>query len=291
MGSIFIVVIFNELLSVLKDIAAKTCRNKNVNAKSILACYAFTIPAWLCILFFHLDAAREAFSPVYFIVTGLWVVLVFAFIVMLITLLRYQSLSEWQVLQFCFAIFLALLADTLIFRETFAPLTLLGCMFIFSGGFLLNMQRARLVEKMKRQPFIKILSAVLFMAFSSVCFIALYKFGLNHMSAAPLFHVALSQILVFTLFFVCGFKSLACAFKDRRITIKEIVFFSASIFAINLMEFVIVYTLPLVVFFSIGMLKILVFATLDIRNKELKFSTQTGMILMLIFSGIVFTAV
>ena len=282
MSGIFALV-FSKITFSLIVILWKGLRNKGVSTLSSLSIYVFSIPVLLLLGLMALRENEVILSGAYMAIVLLWLIPVFVSNLFDVYLLKYQALTEQSSYKLAIATFLAILIDIFVFNTQYSVWILIAAFLFFIGGSILSRNK---LEKIHNVPLVAVFLLVAAIAGLDVVEYALYKEGLL-LQSSILFHILISQSLLFILFFILGFRKFIPDLKSRRVSVKDIVTINVLIVIYVVLEAIALKELPLVVVVSASILPLVLYSAFDFRNKELVLSYKSVLALFLVMLGIV----
>lgn len=271
------------------SILAKRLRNRGISTLSLIAAYGMTLPVWIAAAAFLSVHGEIHFSPAYLLCIAAWLGTCFFLNFGSIYITRFQSLSEGTGYRFGFSTLIALAIDLLVFGTEFHPSVLIVIAMLFTGGIFLHLSREKAVEHQNMKiPLPKRLGFIFIVSLAEVATYALFKYGAG-LQDSVLFHNALSQALMFSVFLAAGGRVLHRDYKGGQFPVIYLVALFALMIVAAVADGFAIAGLPVTLFIMFSLIRAACFAVHDIKSGELPLTWSSGFALVLIAAGIAST--
>ena len=259
----------------------KNLRNKDITTLSNLSIFVFSIPLFAGMGIILYSTANISLSFVYIKFLLFWLVFDVANNILMVYLFKYKSLLELTSYRLAFSTIIALLVDVFYLRFQYEIFTIISVLLFFLSGYLLTKNK---IEKhfLRKKIFLLIIGAL---SFIQVIDYSLYKKALL-MQESILFHVVISQTLLFSIFFIIGYKSLRKDMLIKRVKWKHIGLITVFIFFAAILESFGFRGLPIAILLLAGIFPILLYSIYDLKTREIKFTKTTVIALISLILGI-----
>ena len=282
-----IALIVSKICFALIVVIWKQLRKRGVSTVSNLSLFSFSIPVLSLLGLFLYQTNDTSLSTEYLCIVGLWLMPVFLSNVFDVYLLRYQSLTEQTSYKLTAATLIALVIDILFFETKYSLLIIISSLLFLIGGMLLTKNKPKVLLSLSLP---KVLFLVTLIAALDVAAYAFYKQGLL-LQESLLFHIAISQSILFFTFLLIGFKNMSADLRAKKIYPTDIVRLNLLILIYLVLEAIVVKGLPLIIVVSTSVLSLAIYLLFDLRFKEFKISSKSVFALLLITLGIVLLGV
>lgn len=281
----------NNLIWTGVDIWRKQMRRKNANAISILTTSIFIIPLWILSLLILANNYNFILSRQYLwyisgrailtITTSIWAIFFY----------KFQTLSEYNTYSLTFWAILWWIVDCYFFGTSFHIETIVWVIFLFIAWLIISNNKES-IEKTKKHKMKlwQIILNIILLSSIGILETALYKKWVN-IQIHPIIHWMFSQIIVFSIIGIIGWKALKKDIEQKTIWINEITIQWILIFIYTLIEPFILKGLPIVVLRSLSSLRLILFAIYDMKKNEFKSKWNLIFSLFLAIIGIVLISI
>lgn len=271
-------------------ILSKRLRNKGVKTLSILGVYGLLTPAWVLMALWFMYQGQADIGIKYMLVLAAWVCVCFILNFGNTWLTKFQSLTDGSGYKFGFTVFWALLADVLFFQHEFSLIKAFALFLLFSGGTVLHISRQKIVVDALRMPLLKRLAIVMFLSLIEASTYFLFKVGTT-MQSSDLFHNALSQTLLFTIFMVMGWKSFQSDRAFGHIPMAYMIALVGLMLVAAVADGFAIAGLSLTLFVMFTLIRVSAFAVHDMKTGEIPLSYKTLLAVGLIACGFCIVAI
>lgn len=282
--------VIGELGFMSLGILSKRLRNRGVQTLSILGVYGFLAPLAMLTAAWFIYKGQADLGIQYALIVAAWLAVCFALNFGNTWLTRFQSLSDGSGYRFGFTVFWALVADLLFFQHQFSPEKVVALILLFSGGTALHFARQKTVEATLQIPLIKRLSIVMFLSLVEAATYFLFKLGTT-MQSSDLFHNALSQMLLFSIFLVMGWRSYQSDRGAQHLPLPYVVALMVLMLVAAVADGFAIAGLSLTLFVMFSLIRMSAFAVHDMKTGEIPLSLQTILAIGLIACGFCIVAV
>ncbi len=282
---LILMAVIGELGFMTISILSKRLRNRGVRTLSLLAVYGLTLPLWGGVIAYFFLRGGVTLPMVYVLSVLLWLATCFFLNFGSVFISRFQSLSEGAGYRFGFSILIAILADVVIFRTQFAPALMIVLAVLFAGGILLHFGRERIVgDTSMKLPLVQRLGFILLISLAEVATYALFKYAAG-LQESIIFHNALMQALLFSIFLIAGGKGLSRDYRGGTFPTVYIVALVGLMCVAAMADAVAIAGLPVTLFIMFSLIRAACFAVHDIRTGELPMTPATLAAIALIAVG------
>lgn len=265
-------------------VLSKRLRNKGVQTLSVLGLYGVLTPVWALLAAWFVFQGQTDIGIKYLVVLGAWICVCFTLNFGNTWLMRFQSLSDGSSYKFGFAVLWALIADLVFFQHEFSSIKVLALVLLFSGGTVLHFSRQKVVADALRMPLPKRLVIIMGLSLVEASTYFLFKLGAG-MQVSDLFHNALSQALLFSIFFAMGWRS----FQTDRAAGHVPAIYAIAMLTLMLVACVAsgfaIAGLPLTLVVMFTLIRMSVFAVHDMKTGEIPASLKVIMSVIFIVCG------
>ncbi len=279
-----------ELGFMALSILSKRLRNRGVKTLSILGVYSLLTPVWVGMAAWFLFRGQTDLSFQYMVVVAAWVCVCFTLNFGSTWLMRFQSLTDGSGYKFGFTVFWALIADLLFFQHDFSMEKALALLLLFGGGTVLHFSRQTVVVDALRMPLAKRLGIIMFLALVEASTYFLFKVGAT-MQSSDLFHNALSQALLFSIFFIMGWKAYQSDKAFGHFPTSYAVILTALLLVAAVADGFAIAGLSLTLFVMFSLIRMAAFAVHDMKTGEILVSFKTILAVSLIACGFCIVAI
>lgn len=263
----------------------KKWRNNDVSSIAAITPIGLALPVWLIALSFLLFFDNAAYPIHYFLYFIPWLGATWLVNFGPSFLYKYQGLAENTILQNALGLFMALIADILLFGIHHNFYIFIGIALSFSGGLLLNRQRKKEVETERTIPIQKLILATVFLASLGVVNMSLFKQAVLIIDNFYL-HAVTAGCGVAFIYLTVGWKSFKKAYTEKKmanIDLLAVVIFlvigmMAESYAYQKLSIVLLTVL-------VKIAKTVVFLLSDLKHKELRLNKEVIFALGLMISG------
>lgn len=261
--------ILNGLIRSLISVKRKLLRKNNINSLSILTIFCFALPLWLVTLFILSHYFDIVLSKIYLIYVFIWASIVIITEIIWVYLYKFQALLEFKIYSLVFGVFLSILIDYFYFNSSLSLSLLISIVLFFIAAILIYSNKKPQVKDIHKKDikyFYGILS-ILFIGLLNIWGSFLYKTAVL-LQTNPIIHGTFSQIIVFGLVLIIGFKPLIYNIKNGNIKKNNIINLTLLIFLYTIIEPFLYEKLPLTIIALLWIIQLVVFSFYDIKNKE-----------------------
>ncbi|PCI25654.1 hypothetical protein COB57_00330 [Candidatus Peregrinibacteria bacterium] len=267
-----LLVLINTVIWTVITIRWKELRNKNLSAISAFGLMCAGLPLWIATLvYLLLSSDNIVYTSDYFTFVVLWALPVIIGNLGNLFLMKYQTLSELSLYKLGFSTLMGMSADFYFFQTTFSYFTLCGIILFFISGFLLSQSKTKRSYDLS---FHIALTILFFLSINTVFQHSMYKSAVM-LQTNPIVHAMTSQILVFTIFFFISYRSLKTDIMKKILNYKDFLTFGILIFFYTIIEALLFVKLPVSIILLLSILRLVLFAVYDAKNKDLSLSWQT----------------
>ncbi len=271
-------------------ILSKRLRNRGVQTLSILGLYGVLTPVWVLLAGWFLWHGQFDIGTKYVVVLAAWICICFILNFGNTWLTRFQSLSDGSGYKFGFTVFWALVADLVFFQHEFSSEKVLALFFLFSGGTVLHFSRQKIVDDSLHMALPRRLAIIMGLSLVEALTYFLFKLGAG-MQASDLFHNAVSQALLFSLFLFMGWRSL----QSDKVAGHVPPFYAVVLVLLMLVACIAdgfaIAGLSLTLFVMFTLIRMSAFAVHDMSSGEIPVSLKTVLAISSIVCGFVIIAV
>jgi hypothetical protein len=268
------------------EITWKNLRNKGVSTFSNLSIFTFSIPLFLIlgiILYFN---STISITSTYITILLIWLFFDVINNILIVYLFKYKSLLELTSYKLTFSTIVAIFVDIFYLKFQYNFFTFSSVFFFFLSSYLLTKNK---IEKHFLSRKISI-SIIAILSVIQVIDYFLYKKAIL-IQDSILFHVVLSQVALFIIFFIIGQESLRKDISNKKINWKHIVIITFFIFLAAILESFAFKELPVAILLLTAIFPILIYSIYDMKTSEIKVTKTTFIALLSLILGIVFLSI
>lgn len=277
-------ILFSSVVFVRKEL-----RGDDVNSLSILAIYIFTVPFLILFGFYLYNTTNVplVFSIEYIFYILLWLAVVFLATIGTVFIIKYESLVELSSYTLGFSTLFAILLDIFFLKTTYNFLTFIAIILFLISGFCLTHNKKNNAAK---YSLIILMGMLIGISLLDALDVAIYKKGMLFQSNI-LFHAVICYSLLYTIFFILGYKSLIRDIKSQIILPKHILIITIAIIIFIFCDLYAISKIPVSFIILSSIVSILLYSLYDFKTNELKLNMYNGIALLFLICGIVFLSV